>query len=182
MDFSINNLDPGDEIAIQQTAGVLVAAFPKHLAWSHMEMALKEVIRSLGQPGVSRVAQARTGTILGWIGAVPTYKGRVWEIHPLAVHPACQKRGIGRALVADIEVLARGRGGLTLWVGADDEDNHTSLGGADLYPNPLEKLAAIQDRGGHPFAFYRKLGFALAGVLPDANGRGKPDIYLAKRL
>jgi hypothetical protein len=30
-------------------------------------------------------------------------------------------------------------------------------------------------RGGHPFAFYRKPGFALAGVLPDANGRGKPE-------
>ncbi len=44
MDFSINNLDPGDEIAIQQTAGVLVAAFPKHPAWSHMENGLKEVV------------------------------------------------------------------------------------------------------------------------------------------
>jgi aminoglycoside 6'-N-acetyltransferase I len=84
--------------------------------------------------------------------------------------------------MADVEELARARGGLTLWVGADDEDNRTSLGGADLYPNPLEKLAAIQDRGGHPFAFYRKLGFVLAGVLPDANGRGKPDIFMAKRL
>jgi aminoglycoside 6'-N-acetyltransferase I len=73
---------------------------------------------------------------------------------------------------------------LTLWVGADDEDKRTSLGGADLYPNPLEKLASIHARPSqqHPFVFYRKLGFALAGVLPDANGRGKPDIYLAKRL
>ncbi len=128
------------------------------------------------------MAQARTGTILGWIGAVPIYDGHVWEIHPLAVHPACQKRGIGRALVADIEALARLRGGLTLWVGADDEDNRTSLGGADLYPHPLEKLAAIQDTGGHPFVFYRKLGFTLAGVLPDANGRGKPGIFLVKKL
>lgn len=40
MDFSINNLDPGDEIAIQQTARVLVAAFPRHIAWFHMEMVL----------------------------------------------------------------------------------------------------------------------------------------------
>ena len=106
----------------------------------------------------------------------------MWEINPLALHPVCQKGGVGRALMADVEEVARARGGLTLWVGADDEDNRTSLGVDDLYPNPLEKLAAIQDRSGHPFAFYRKLGFVLAGVLPDANGRGKPDIYMAKRL
>jgi aminoglycoside 6'-N-acetyltransferase I len=146
MDFSITNLDSGDEIAIQQTAGVLAAAFPKHLAWSHMEMALKEVARSMSPPGVSRVAQARTGIILGWIGAGPIYGGRVWEIHPLAVHPACQRCDIRRALVADIEVLARERGALTLWVGADDEDKRTSLGGVDLFPDPLEKLAAIHAR------------------------------------
>ncbi|MGD0006108.1 MAG: GNAT family N-acetyltransferase [Anaerolineaceae bacterium] len=164
MDFSITNLASGDEIAIQQTAGVLVAAFPKHLAWSHMEMALKEVIRSISPPGVSRVAQAKTGTILGWIGAVQIYEGRVWEIHPLAVHPACQMCGIGQALVADIEVLARERGELTLWVGADYEDNRTSLGGTDLYPNPLEKLAAIHARPSRraPLRF-----LSQAGIYPD---------------
>jgi aminoglycoside 6'-N-acetyltransferase I len=35
---------------------------------------------------------------------------------------------------------------------------------------------------GHPFGFYRRLGFVLVGVLPDANGPGRPDIFLAKRL
>jgi aminoglycoside 6'-N-acetyltransferase I len=184
MDFSITDLDPGDEIAVQQTAGVLAAAFPGHAEWSHMETALQEVIRSLAPPRLSRVAQSANGSVLGWIGAVPLYAGNVWEIHLLAVHPACRKRGIGRALVEDITGLARGRGGLSLWVGADDEDNRTSLGGADLYPHPLEKLAAIQSLPlhQHPFVFYQKLGFVLAGVLPDANGRGKPDIFLVKRL
>jgi len=182
MEFSITDLDPGDEIAIQQTAGVLAAAFPRHPVWSHLETALHEVLRSLAPPGFSRVAKSRNGTILGWIGAAPIYEGHVWEVNPLVVHPACQRLGIGRALIEDIEGLARARGGLALWVGSDDEDNRTSLGGADLYPNPLEKLAAIQDCGGHPFVFYRKQGFVLAGVLPDANGRGKPDIFLVKRL
>jgi aminoglycoside 6'-N-acetyltransferase I len=182
MDFSITGLDPGDEIAIQQTAGVLAAAFPRHPEWSHLETALNVVIQSLAPPGINRVARSRNGTVLGWIGAIPIYAGHVWEIHPLAVHPACQKQGIGRALIADVEGLARARGGLTLWVGADDEDDRTSLGSANLYPNPLDKLAAIQDLGGHPFVFYRKVGFVLAGILPDANGWGKPDIFLAKRL
>jgi aminoglycoside 6'-N-acetyltransferase I len=35
---------------------------------------------------------------------------------------------------------------------------------------------------GHPFFFYRKLGFEPAGLIPDANGFGKPDILMSKRI
>jgi hypothetical protein len=34
----------------------------------------------------------------------------------------------------------------------------------------------------HPFLFYRKLGYVVTGVMPDANGRGRPDIFMSKRL
>ena len=93
-----------------------------------------------------------------------------------------QGRGIGRALVADLEAQVRARGALTLWLGTDDEDDMTSLSGVDLYDDLPGQLAAIRNLKGHPFDFYRKCGFVVAGVVPDANGRGKPDILMAKRV
>jgi predicted acetyltransferase len=34
----------------------------------------------------------------------------------------------------------------------------------------------------HPFEFYQKLAYVVVGIVPDANGPGKPDILMAKRL
>ena len=123
-----------------------------------------------------------TGSVLGWIGARPEYDGHVWEVHPLVVAEPARGRGIGRALLEDIERLAAGAGVDTLRVGSDDESELTSIGGVDLYPDPLSHLQRLEDRKGHPFAFYVRCGFSVIGVLPDANGPGKPDIFLAKRV
>jgi aminoglycoside 6'-N-acetyltransferase I len=46
----------------------------------------------------------------------------------------------------------------------------------------LEKLMNIKNIKGHPYEFYQKMGFSLVGVIPDADGLGKPDIILAKRV
>ncbi len=180
----IIDLHPGYEQIIQQVAAMLVEAFKDHWpdAWPDLESALIEVKESLGEDRISRVAVDDNGAVLGWIGGISMYDGRVWELHPLVVSPAVQGQGIGRALVSDLEEQVAERGGLTLWLGSDDEDNLTSLGGVDLYPNPLEHLAKIENLSNHPFGFYQKLGFVIVGVAPDANGFGKPDIYMAKRV
>jgi aminoglycoside 6'-N-acetyltransferase I len=93
-----------------------------------------------------------------------------------------QGKGIGRALVADLEQRVKARGGVTLLLGTDDEDNRTSLGGKDLYPDVLQNAMQIRNVGGHPFEFYKKVGFVIVGLIPDANGSGKPDILMAKRI
>jgi aminoglycoside 6'-N-acetyltransferase I len=98
------------------------------------------------------------------------------------VREDCRRQGIGRALVADLEARVRERGATTLWLGTDDEDGRTSLAKTDLYPDPLQHLAAIRNLRRHPYGFYEKLGFVVVGVLPDANGFGKPDILMAKRV
>jgi aminoglycoside 6'-N-acetyltransferase I len=85
------------------------------------------------------------------------------------------------ALVSDLEDRARARGALTLWLGTDDVTDMTTLSGVDLYPDVLGHLANTQNLRGHPYGFYSKLGFSLIGAMPEANGWGKPDIYMAKR-
>ena len=58
---------------------------------------------------------------------------------------------------------------------------YSLLEGAITFPR-LAKLAAAQGSPPHALEFYRKLGYTLIGVVPDANGYGNPDILMAKRL
>jgi aminoglycoside 6'-N-acetyltransferase I len=73
-------------------------------------------------------------------------------------------------------------GGRTIYLGTDDEQNQTSIGGIDLYPNVWEHVRNITNLRDHPYEFYQKLGYVIVGVIPDANGFGKPNIFMAKRL
>jgi aminoglycoside 6'-N-acetyltransferase I len=182
--MQIVDLQPEDQVAIYEAANLLVEGFKEHWpqAWPDIEAALAEVQDSFQPDRISRIAIDAGGTVLGWIGAIPEYNGNAWELHPLVVHPGHQGQGIGRALVADLGRLVCQRGGITLYLGTDDEDNMTSLGGIDLYPDVLRHVANIKNRRRHPYEFYQKLGFVIVGVIPDANGPGKPDIIMAKRL
>ncbi|HUI81742.1 MAG TPA: GNAT family N-acetyltransferase [Bryobacteraceae bacterium] len=94
-----------------------------------------------------------------------------------------RRQGIGRALVAAFEAEARSRGALSAFVATDDNTGMTSLTGVDLYSDLTRHLVEIRDLGrGHPFGFYLRVGYVITGVLPDANGPGRPDIFMAKRL
>ncbi len=180
--MQIIDLCPDSLEAIQQAAALLVEGFQEHWpnAWPDLDSALEEVQESFGADRISRIAVDDAGTVLGWIGGIQQYNGNVWELHPLVVRSDCRGKGVGRSLVADLEERVRERGGLTLWLGTDDEDNMTTLAGVNLYPNVFEHIATIKNLHGHPYEFYQKCGFVIVGVVPDANGPGKPDIYMAK--
>lgn len=184
IEVQIITLSSNDERVIEQVAALLIDGFKAHAphAWPDMADALEEVRESFGEDRISRIAVDNSGEVVGWIGGLSHYDGNVWEIHPLVVKPSRQGGGIGQQLVHDFEDLVRERGGLTIWVGTDDEDDMTTLAGVDLYPNVLEHLAQIRNLHRHPYEFYQKLGFVISGVMPDANGHGKPDIFLAKRV
>jgi aminoglycoside 6'-N-acetyltransferase I len=181
--FSIVDLSTFDSRHIEQTAQLLLDAFrDRAAAWPDIDSARQEVLESLEPSKVSRVAIDDGENVLGWIGGHPQYDGTVWELHPLVVAPHVRRRGIGRALVENLEKAVAERGALTLWLGSDDEIGETSLSRVDLYDDLPAKLASFRSGCDHPADFYRRLGFSVVGVMPDANGRGKPDIFFAKRV
>ncbi len=183
----IEDLRAGDSDGFEQTVRVLVDAFAP-VAWPASVEAARGLVRgSLDSDRVSLVARDDSGATLGWIAGNHGY-ARVWELNPLAVAPAVQRQGIGRALVAALEERVAARGGLTLQLGADDVhmvetgEGRTSLGGVDLYPDPLKHLSTIRNLRGHQYEFYLACGYVITGVVPDANGFGQPDILMAKRI
>lgn len=173
-----------DPEVVLQLAHLLVEGFREHWpnGWPDLEAGLMEVREALQEDRINRIAVDDAGVVLGWVGAIDQYDGHAWELHPLVVRPEQQGQGIGRALIADLEQQVRARGGVTIYLGTDDEDGMTSLAHTDLYPNLWEHIARIQNLRGHPYEFYQKQGYTIVGVIPDANGLGKPDIMMAKRV
>jgi aminoglycoside 6'-N-acetyltransferase I len=175
---------PDNPTFVHQAAQLLVDAFREHWpdAWPTFEDGMKEVHEMLDVERICRAAVDDDGNLLGIIGGIPQYDGNVWELHPLAVQPSMHGKGIGKALVEDFEERVRQRGGLTITLGSDDEVSMTSLSNIDLYDDLWDKVKNIRNLKGHPFEFYQKMGYVITGVVIDANGRGKPDILMSKRV
>jgi aminoglycoside 6'-N-acetyltransferase I len=182
--MKILTLTKEDQSLIQQAAQLLVNAFREHWsdAWPTLEDGLEEIYEMLESERICRVVIGENEKLLGIIGGISQYDGKVWELHPLAVQPNLQKQGIGKKLVQDFEKQVRQRGGITIILGSDDEDNMTSLSNVNLYDDLFKKIKNIKNFKNHPFEFYQKMGYIITGIVPDANGIGKPDILMAKRV
>ncbi|MGK2935938.1 MAG: GNAT family N-acetyltransferase [Gemmatimonadaceae bacterium] len=166
---------------LEQAAVMLVDEFVEPRGWPSIDKAREEMAAVI-RDGFARAA-VEDQLVLGWIGGLPEYHSRVWELHPLVVRSDRRRCGIGRALVASFEHEAARRGALTATLGTDDDSGMTSLAHARLYDDVPRHIAGLQDLGrSHPFLFYRRLGYVVTGVMPDANGRGRPDIYMSKAL
>ena len=112
MAVPIVDLGPDNEDLVDQAAVLLQNAFRNRSEhWQDTESARQEVLESFAPQRISRVFLDESRTVLGWIGAIPTYASRVWEIHPLVVSESHRRRGVGRSLVEDLEQLVASRGG-----------------------------------------------------------------------
>ncbi len=175
----IKRLSLDQENDIRSTAKILSDVFP----WSYGEeyRAIDEVKRLCEDDGIAYVYVVDE-TVKGIVGAKPQYGSTGWELHPLAVDKDYRHQGIAKTLMSKIEAAVVDKGGIVLYLGSDDEHFRTSLSSIDLFEDPLEAIKNIRNYSDHPFTFYEKIGYKIVGVLPDANGWNKPDIYMAKRL
>jgi len=167
---------------LKQAAQVLTNELP--LGWEKFEEAMEEINMLLtDEPGAVLLAAVENDDVVGWCGILPQYNGNAYELHPLVVCRSQQGKGVGTALMNAITKCAKEKGGLTLYLGADDEapGGETSFANVNLYDNLPKRIQEFEP-GAHQSAFYLKLGFKVVGVVPDANGEGKPDIIFAKRL
>jgi len=147
------------------------------------EHAREEIVEVATGPGACR-ALLENGVPRGWAGAEQSSES-AWELHPLLVDPDRHRAGIGRRLVEDIERHARDAGALTMELSTTDATGATTLGGIDLYADPLGALArldVVDPVAGHAFRFWQRVGYTVVGVIPDAEGVGAPSIHLAKSL
>lgn len=179
--MKIIDMSKFDEAQLNQAAEILTNTL--NIGYPTFKDAMEE-IEELLVPENTLLAAVESGEVIGWGGILaPEYYGNVFELHPLAVREDRQGKGIGRTIVEALEEEAKRQGGLTIWLGADDEseEGETSLADADLYDDLPSKLAEFNP-GTHQAGFYLKMGYKIIGVLPDANGRGRPDIFFGKRL
>jgi len=100
------------------------------------------------------------GRLAGYvcIGRAPLTQ-RTWELYWIAVDPAMQARGIGRALQAHAEAFIR------------------SLGGERLVLETSSRDVYARTR-----RFYRQAGFVQVGLIPDFYRRGDDCLILCKVL
>ena len=159
-----------------QMATLLAEAFP-----CYRDSGLEEAHLCLSPDRVA-LGAVENGKLLGFVGAIAQYGVTAWELHPLVVEKSYRGKGLGRNLCLALEDALAQRGCLTIYLGSDDEDSSTSLADCNLFENTFEKIARIQNIKNHPFGFYQRVGYQIIGVIPDANGPGKPDLWLAKSL
>ena len=175
--LSIQFLNKQDTEHREKLEVLLACAFPQ----AYSEDAREEVERCLEESRVALKALVN-GEFAGFVGAVPQYGNTRWELHPLVVDEKFRGLGIGEKLVEKLEKEILDRGGITIYLGTDDESSQTSLSDTDLFEDTFRKIEEVRNINRHPYEFYEKIGYKIIGVIPDANGFGKPDIFMAKRI
>jgi len=151
-------------------------------SWKTIESAIEEVKECCHKDYIS-CGLVENNELIGWVGLRPMYKDITWELHPLMVKPSVQGKGTGSKLIKEIERIAVEKNILNIILGTDDELDKTSLANRDLYACDLfTEIKNIKNKNNHPFECYQKQGYRIIGVIPDANGLGKPDIIMGKRI
>lgn len=150
--------------------------------WKDLEEGYEEVRECLDGDFLC-IGYLEAGELVGWAGLRPLYDKVTWELHPIVVKKETQNKGIGSKLLKELEKEVRNKGGLNIVLGTDDMSNRTSISSVDFTKNDVSDfMKNISNVNNHPYEFYQKNGYKIVGIIPDANGIGKPDIWMWKRI
>ncbi len=129
----ICNLAAATPDQLAQTAAMLYLAFraTNTSSWATKAQRGGATACAAEPVRINRLVMQPDGRGVGWIGAIPEGYSAAWELHPLVVHSAYQRMGIGHQLLADLLVHVREQGALTLWFGTNNANQRTSIGGID---------------------------------------------------
>jgi aminoglycoside 6'-N-acetyltransferase I len=182
MEYSIVDIG-SNENYVTQAAIILHQVFLKldiH-TWPTIASAIKEVNECIENRNIC-IGILIDNKMVGWIGLRPMYE-KTWELHPLVVSNEYQNKGVGKILMNEIEKMAKGKGLIGIVLGTDDENDKTSLSKVDINnKNICSEIANIKNLNHHPFEFYQKCGYFIIGIIPNANGKNKPDIWMWKNI
>lgn len=173
----ISEFDRSNPVLKDQLADLLRLTWPEEYSGDSLK-----AVEELMDPERVAVSAIDGDQLLGFVGAIPQYGVTGWELHPLVVESSRRKNKIGTRLVDYLEKEVASRGGITLYLGADDLDHATTLSQANLFEHTFDKVEAVKNLKEHPYEFYEKLGYKIVGVIPNANGWDKPDIWMAKGI
>lgn len=180
---SIIDLDPSDEDCVSALVALSLASAAMHAPnWLPTERAAREEVEdacSTTDGRFTRVAVLPSREPQGWISCVNLYAG-VWEIHPLLVAREHHGKRVGSRLVRDVEARLVELGATVVVLSTSDEVGATSLFDRDLYADPLKALMTMEVHRPHAVQFWTRMGYALVGVTPDAEGPGRPAIHFAR--
>ncbi|EOX2983351.1 TPA: AAC(6')-Ia family aminoglycoside 6'-N-acetyltransferase [Citrobacter amalonaticus] len=150
-------------------------------AWPTLDSAREEIAECIASPNIC-LGITLNDRLVGWGGLRPMYE-TTWELHPLVIDPDYQGNGLGRLLLSKIESTATTNRIIGIMLGTDDETLSTSLSMTDIdESNIFQEIKNIINIKNHPFEFYKKCGYIIVGIVPNANGYRKPDIWMWKNL
>lgn len=182
MEYTICNINESEETK-KQAAEILLETFKKANMWPTLdkEEAFATVEESVSEEKIC-IGIKVDNQLIGWTGLIPMYE-KTWELHPIAVKNEFQGKGYGKILLNELEKTARQKGIIGIFAGSDDETGKTSLSEKEITgKNIFDEIRNIKNYKNHPYEFYIKCGYSIIGMIPNANGANKPDIWLWKDI
>jgi aminoglycoside 6'-N-acetyltransferase I len=183
MEYRFCNINESEETK-KQAAEILYATFTEingNLWLKNEKDALDEVGECIKGANIC-IGIKLENKLIGWAGLRPMYE-KTWELHPMVIKKEFQGKKYGKILLNEIEIMAYKNGIIGIVAGSDDETNSTSLSEKEINcENIFEEIKNIKNYKNHPFEFYKKCGYIIIGIIPNANGQNKPDIWLWKDI